>query len=142
VAREVGVSQGHLTYYFPKKDDLWRAVAAHAFGELEGSLKDGLLERHSVRQMLAALTADLGRTQLYISLCLRAQYDDEVGELLRKDFNNTCDMMTKAYGPDGELLLVMVWGLGIRQLANGAKKLPPELVQMAHSAFDEDTSNS
>ena len=91
VAREAGLQQGHLTYYFPKKSDLVAAVLARlserARGEFERALAhrgplDAAASEEVFFDMVRALLRDRKRSRILAALLAEAVDDAEVGAAL------------------------------------------------------------
>lgn len=131
VAKAAGLRQGHLTYYFPKKSDLWLATAARAHDEMERQFEEMLASqapgtgRQDVRSRLVGLLTELvhnhQRTRILLSLALQAQEDPELMTMCRENIYRSRAFLTKALGtlfpaPIVELTLATLWGLGMRDL--------------------------
>jgi AcrR family transcriptional regulator len=93
VAREAGVQQGHLTYYFPKKADLVAGVlerlSERARAELEHLIAHaaqlGEAERHALFfAQIRAVMQDKKRTRILLGLTIEAHDDPEIAALLNE----------------------------------------------------------
>jgi AcrR family transcriptional regulator len=92
VARAAGVSQGHLTYYFPRKTDLLVAVARHSVERVAEELRDFLASdgwpgadasmRARVTALVSFLVKDRQRTRLLLSLAIKAHTDPQLRDIL------------------------------------------------------------
>lgn len=88
VARAAGITQGHLTYYFPTRSDLLLAVAEHSLRAsmtqfLERSAKAGsnpAAATMTVRQSLL----DKARTRTILGLVIASDSDREIKKPLRE----------------------------------------------------------
>lgn len=133
VARAAGVSQGHLTYYFPRKSDLWRCVLQRAIEVLADQFArtkppdgDGVMSAEARQRWLAELAElvkDRGRTVVFLGLCLQATHDPET----RKAFDDSIAEMKAAFarvlgpgaGEAADFALSTVWGLCIQNYLAG-----------------------
>ena len=88
IARAAGIRQGHLTYYFPTRNELLQAVAYRSIDSLAGTLlgaaRGGRLVPDSLPRALAAAIADKGRTRTMLALVGTADRDPEVRKRLRR----------------------------------------------------------
>ncbi|MCP4447197.1 MAG: TetR/AcrR family transcriptional regulator [Myxococcales bacterium] len=131
VAKAAGLRQGHLTYYFPRKADLWIATAARAHDEMEGqyaalATSTGVGESNTeVRSRLISLLTEIvrnhQRTRLLLSLALQAQEDPELLALCRENVKRSRGFLRSALGAHYsplavELTMATLWGLGMREL--------------------------
>lgn len=84
VAKASGVSQSHLTYYFPTRGDLVRAVLEAAVAGQIGNLGTAMTSRDSQDARLAGLAAALSNaenTRVLVSLVLAADANPAFREL-------------------------------------------------------------
>ncbi len=131
VAKAAGLRQGHLTYYFPKKADLWIATAARAHDEMEQQFSSMLTlssvedKEKSMRLRLVQLLTDIvenhQRTRMLLSLALQAQEDPELLTMCQENVTRSRGFLRTALGtqyPDAvvELTMAALWGLGLRDL--------------------------
>ncbi len=86
VAKAAGVTQSHLTYYFPKRADLLLGIADHSIAFVMANLA----ERLALRAPLDALKDTIGDAmltgvppRLMIGLVVAADTDPEIRERLR-----------------------------------------------------------
>lgn len=130
VARAAGVSQGHLTYYFPRKADLWRAVTERACASFAGRLEGARsstspAERRAFLQRIATEIVT-GRDDLvvFLGLCLQVRVDDEVRRIMLealRGFRGALATLDPERA-DVDILMATVWGLAIRHyLSQGAE---------------------
>jgi AcrR family transcriptional regulator len=123
VAREAGVRQSHLTYYFPKREDLVEAVAMrfidHAFGGI-GALTAGAAtdDRVATLRRMAAMVADAGHMRMFTSVIIEADRDPK----LRAAVVRVTKQLQSAFavwlgGEDASerahVVLASLWGLGL-----------------------------
>jgi len=131
VAREAGVSQGHLTYYFPKKTDLLIAVARHSvqvmarelagFYESDGWPGADATTRERVTAFVTFLCKDRERTRMLLSLTLQAERDDELRAILLEQVQQLRLLQALGAGrhvedPDVDLGLAALWGIALQHL--------------------------
>lgn len=123
VARRAGVRQSHLTYYFPKRDDLIGAVAArfieHAFGSLDraadAAAPDALSE---VLKRAAAAIADEGHMRMFTGVIVEADGNGDLRAILvRVTKQLQATLAARLGGEDpserARLVLASLWGLGL-----------------------------
>lgn len=89
VSRAAGVSQSHLTYYFPTRADLLLAVARHAIGRVTARLHEavgrggaGGAERG--RAVLAAALTDKRNIRVMLGLVVASDEDRKIKVSLRR----------------------------------------------------------
>lgn len=130
VAREAGLQQGHLTYYFPKKSDLVAAVLARlserARGEFERALAhrgplDAAASEEVFFDMVRALLRDRKRSRILAALLAEAVDDAEVGAALGAQVRAQRAVMASLLGRDADdldvhIALAALRGLGIESL--------------------------
>lgn len=155
VARAAGVSQGHLTYYFPRKQDLVVAVARRGVESIARELSDffrgdgwpgaAAPERERAAAFVAALVADRERTRLLLSLALRARRDRGLRDLLLRHVAEVRSLLAAGMGrraddPDVDLTLATLWGLAIRHLLAEDTGADPETADLVHRLFTIDSA--
>ena len=134
VAKAAGLRQGHLTYYFPRKSDLWIATAERAHNDMEAQFAtllstSGLGDsKKEVRPKLVKLLTDLvdnhQRSRVLLSLVLQAQEEVELMELCRENSRRSREFLKAVLGahyPSAivEVTLAALWGMGMRELISG-----------------------
>ena len=120
VARAAGITQGHLTYYFPTRSDLLLAVAEHSlrtsmaqFLERRGkAARNPGLVTNLVRQALV----DKQRTRAILGLVIASDGDREIKKPLRGMIGHARDLAT-----------TVLHGLGVEPT--------PELAIMLHACL-------
>ncbi len=129
VAREAGVPQGHLTYYFPKKLDLVLAVAGRMrevlAAEIAPLLAEAAAGADDVDARLLALFAKLarnrGRTRMLLGLLVELEHEPAVRTAMQDGFVQLRRTFALIMGrpeedPDVDLAIATLWGLGIQHL--------------------------
>jgi AcrR family transcriptional regulator len=131
VARLAGVSQGHLTYYFPKKSDLLIAVARSSVEAMAAELaefyqSDGWPGADaSTRERVTAFTIfmvkDRERTRMLLSLVMQSEKDPALREILLRQVRdlqmlNALGMGRSVDDPEVDLVLATLWGIAIQHL--------------------------
>ena len=130
VAREAGLQQGHLTYYFPKKSDLVAAVleriSERARGDFQRVLaSNGPLDPAASEELffdlVRTLMRDRKRSRILIALLGEAAEDAEVGAALAAQVRGQRTVMAALLGRDADdldvhLALAALRGLGIENL--------------------------
>jgi AcrR family transcriptional regulator len=127
VAREAGVPQGHLTYYFPKKVDLVLAVAGRMRELLAAEVAPLLAEAGAEgfeRRFLslgARLAQNRGRTRMLLALLAEIEHEPSVRAHMQEGFVQLRRAFGLAMGrkeddPDIDLVIATLWGLGLQHL--------------------------
>lgn len=131
VAKSAGLSQSHLTYYFPHRTDLLVAVGRHSLGGVLEQLRgffgasDAPLQDQSVRDrvrlLLRSLLEDRSRTRMMLGLLVESEDDPALRAVLRENTGFVRGAAALALGratdhPDIDIVLATLWGLGIQQL--------------------------
>lgn len=160
VAKAAGLRQGHLTYYFPKKSDLWIATASRAHDAMErqfsamlasSDLEDPKQEvRPRLVQLLTELVENNQRTRILLSLTLQAQEDPELMTLCRENVTRSRGFLRIALGTQYpasvvELTLSALWGLGMRDLVSDESTSDCEthtLIEQLFAFLDQVTDGS
>ena len=86
VSRAAGVSQSHLTYYFPTRADLLLAVARHAVAQVMGRLHEAVTRGGSAdgaRVLVAGLT-DKRNIRVMLGLVVASDADRKIKAALRQ----------------------------------------------------------
>jgi AcrR family transcriptional regulator len=131
VARHAGLSQSHLTYYFPRRTDLLVAIGRHSlggvleqlrgfFGASEMPLRDQTV-RDRVLLLLRPLLEDRARTRMMLGLLVESEDDGDLRTVLRENSGFLRGAVALALSrptdhPDVDIVLATLWGLGIQQL--------------------------
>ncbi|MFO0626124.1 MAG: TetR family transcriptional regulator [Polyangiales bacterium] len=131
VAKSAGLSQSHLTYYFPRRTDLLVAVGRHSlgtvlaqlrgfFGASEMPLQDQTV-RDRVLMLLRPLLEDRARTRMMLGLLVESEDDPALRTVLRENSGFLRGAAALALGratdhADVDIVLATLWGLGIQQL--------------------------
>lgn len=128
VAREAGVPQGHLTYYFPRKIDLLLAVAERFVATVQGEIEelratgtDGATVRTTGLDFAAGMILDRERTRMLLGLVTEADNEEAVTEPVVRGAKLMRTMVARALerhpeDPDVWLTLALLWGLGVQQM--------------------------
>lgn len=130
IAREAGVPQGHLTYYFPKKVDLVRGVAEHMRNTILQELAPTLVAHPeappvSMREKFVALATrlakDRGRTRVLLALLVEMEHDADLHAELATLVSGVRTLVATALerdldDPDVDLTLAAAWGIGLQHL--------------------------
>jgi len=130
IAKLSGVRQGHMTYYFPLKSDLIRAVIDRAMGELDEDL------RVSSGRSVRGFFVDPSRVRTLLGLVVHADADKTAQTVLagwltsvQKRVAHACGRSDE--GPGSEFALALLLGLGVLDLAHG-RTLDPEQIRARH----------
>lgn len=130
VAREAGLQQGHLTYYFPHKRDLVTAVLARLSDGARREFDRVVAARQALppeegqrllSELVRMLLRDRRRARILVAMLAEAEEDDAVRaallELLRDQRRALAVMLGRdADDPRVHLALATLRGLGIEHL--------------------------
>jgi AcrR family transcriptional regulator len=131
IAKEAGLEQGHLTYYFPRRPALVLAVLErYALRvrqerlQLLGQQVSGPVElRALARAVIKHSIRDRGRTRLMLSLAMEAEAEAEpqFSQLIAEAFRTQEANLARVFGrepgdPDVVIALAALRGLGIEAL--------------------------
>jgi AcrR family transcriptional regulator len=118
VAKAAGVTQSHLTYYFPRKADLLAAVleASHQHGQ--ATPPKSLDEAFA---FLEALIFDAHRMRFFLAAVIEAGDEDELRRVLARHASTLADQIAPFFGksrddPTVSSFIDRLRGLGIRFL--------------------------
>lgn len=130
VAKAAGVSQSHLTYYFPKRTDLMLAVARHSsagvFESLQGFFASQAVpandaERHArIGAVVRMMVQDRTRTRVLLGLLVAADDDPALREVMVENLGLVRSVVALGLQratdhPDVDIVLATLWGLGLQQ---------------------------
>lgn len=130
VAREAGLQQGHLTYYFPKKSDLVAAVlerlserarADFQRATTRGARLDASGSEALFYDLVRALLRDRKRSRILVALLAESADDPDVAAALDAQVRAQRRVMATLLGRDADdldvhLALAALRGLGIENL--------------------------
>jgi AcrR family transcriptional regulator len=92
IAAAAAVRQSHLTYYFPTRMELLKAVAVHSLQSLMATLAAGAppagFDLDAFARMAGEQVSDVRRTRVMLGLVVTADQDPEVRQFMR-DFVGT-----------------------------------------------------
>jgi AcrR family transcriptional regulator len=127
VAEGAGVRQSHLTYYFPTREALLAAVAAHAVDGIASHVQAAVADtaRGATATMLTRLAmaiANIGQMRTFVGLVVEADADPALRALLVAGTQRIEAAVAAALGGDdaverARIVLAATWGLGLYQLA-------------------------
>ncbi len=87
IARAAGVRQSHLTYYFPTRSELLKALAVHSIETMLATLAAGASAGKLTPEMFAQLAgealADKRRARVMLGLIVSSEEDREIKQFLR-----------------------------------------------------------
>ncbi|HEX7952997.1 MAG TPA: TetR/AcrR family transcriptional regulator, partial [Burkholderiales bacterium] len=88
IARAAGVRQSHLTYYFPTRSELLKALAVHSIETLLGSLAAGAPGGGLTPQLFAQVTGealgDKRRARVMLGLIVSSDKEREIKQFMRE----------------------------------------------------------
>jgi len=98
IARAAGVRQSHLTYYFPTRGELLKAIAMHSIETLLGPLAAGASAGKLTPELFAQVAgdalADKRRARVMLGLIVSSEEDREIKQFLRDFVVRVRDTMT------------------------------------------------
>lgn len=133
VAKEAGVPQGHLTYYFPKRMDLLAAVADRFVERLREDAPSLLAlaadtraridaaGRKRAMAFVAKLAKDRVRTRTILGLLAAADEDAELRKQVAANAESVRGLVARLVDrevgdPEVDLALATLWGIGLMHL--------------------------
>lgn len=150
IARAAGVRQSHLTYYFPTRSELLKALALHSIETLLGSLAAGASAGKLTPAMFAQVAgealADKRRARVMLGLIVSAEEDPEIKQFLRDFVMRVRATMTNVAGllgrePDPinivalHMLFVGAAVLNVGRDDAGSRRECAEIARLAVEAF-------
>lgn len=132
VARRADVRQSHVTYYFPKRQDLIAGVAERCIEDIaHGGAHAAAHAREkdlgtSLRQVMSAI-GDEGHMRMFIGLIVEADADPELRQLLVRLTREVQQSLATLIGGDraaerAALVLASMWGLGMHDFVMRPKR--------------------
>jgi AcrR family transcriptional regulator len=130
IAKVAGVAQGHLTYYFPKRQDLVSALITRFVELVKDDLPAALLEgahervdgmRARTLRLAAHVVKNRARVRMLLGLIVAAEEDATLREDMAENLTLVRSVLAKFLGrspkdPDVELALALFMGIGIQHL--------------------------
>src|SRR3954469_7786803 len=87
IARAAGVRQSHLTYYFPTRSELLKALAVHSIETMLGSLAAGASAGKLTPALFAQFSgealADKRRARVMLGLIVSSEEDRQIKQFMR-----------------------------------------------------------
>ncbi|MEM8786114.1 MAG: TetR/AcrR family transcriptional regulator [Pseudomonadota bacterium] len=133
VAKEVGIRQSHLTYYFPKRVDLISALLQDHIDK--ASLRLDAASSGEVPDMQAALEmlcSNRERMRFFLGLIIEADQNDELKAMLDAHIAQFDRLVAYFFGrpendPDVKAYLGMLRGLGMTNMVQGGSLTPVDV---------------
>lgn len=148
IARAAGVRQSHLTYYFPTRSELLKALAVHSIETLLGSLAAGAPGGGLTPQLFAQVTGealgDKRRARVMLGLIVSSEEDRAIKPFLR-DFTarvratlaNIAGLLGAAPDPDRIMALHMMFvGAAVLNVARDDANSRRECSEVARLAVE------
>ena len=128
VAKAAGVPQGHLTYYFPRKVDLLRAVAERFAAEIASELFSALqqvdgsaapVDQTGIRETVLKFVTNRSRTRTLLGLIVEGERHPEIHEGLRHGAKQMREFIVhiNRLEPDdnrAHFILAAIWGIALQ----------------------------
>ena len=140
VAKAAGVRQSHLTYYFPRKADLYVALleASHARATRKEKPSAGVLASRDWADDIAALVLDRRRMQFFLGIMLAASEEPDLTRIVADHMQMLPKKLATIFGRDEADPAVLAFvdqlrGLGLRALVQGEglSEEAPDLAELA-----------
>lgn len=121
VAREAGVPQGHLTYYFPRKMDLLIGVATQVATALQQEFEKGASSDERSSEALTDVVFNAERNRSLVGLITEADVEEEVSDTVQKAHRFAQLTISRLIArhpdePEAQLTMALLLGLGVQQL--------------------------
>lgn len=130
IAKVAGVAQGHLTYYFPKRQDLVSALIGRFIELIKDDLPQSLLEEAQDRvdgvrartlRIASHILKNRARMRMLLGLIVAAEEDPALREDVAENLKLVRTLLAKFLGrspkdPDVEIALAMFIGVGMQHL--------------------------
>jgi AcrR family transcriptional regulator len=123
VSRLAGVRQSHLTYYFPKREDLLEAVTSRIVGGIaervrEVAARAGEDGRAAMLGRLTASVLELEHMRMFIGMAIEADADPSVRRLMVRATRHMEEVLAEVLGGARaeeavRVVLAAAWGLGL-----------------------------
>ncbi|QGM99036.1 TetR/AcrR family transcriptional regulator [Methylocystis parvus] len=132
-AAAAGVRQSHLTYYFPRKADLFVALLHASHDRAKKKPRKGGAETFDdVMRALESLMFDRQRMRFFLGIVLEASEEDDLRPILAEHARALADRVAAQFGrggddPDVVAFIDAVRGMGMRQLLESGGGPPNEL---------------
>jgi AcrR family transcriptional regulator len=133
VATAAGVRQSHLTYYFPRKADLFVALlqASHVRAK-KTKRKGGAETFNDVMRDLGALMFDRQRMRFFLGIVLEASEEDDLRPILDEHARGLAERVAVQFGRSGDDPAILAFidtlrGMGLRKLLETKGGNPKEI---------------
>lgn len=134
VSRKAGVRQSHLTYYFPKRQDLISAVAERVVGELVSTARETLSgsEEKDIFTIFKQLSLSISRQEhmrMLTGAIVEADRDPEVKAIVLRETKRMREALADLLGGKNEeerarFLQATLWGIGLYTFVAGESERP------------------
>jgi AcrR family transcriptional regulator len=140
VAKAAGLRQSHLTYYFPRKADLYVALleASHARAAKAMKSRGESLATRDWTDDVVALVFDRRRMQFFLGIILAASEEPDLKPIVVKHMQMLTKKLAAAFGRNESDPAVLAFvdqlrGLGLRALLqeHGLRDEAPDLADLA-----------
>ena len=142
VAKAAGVRQSHLTYYFPRKADLYIALleASHVRARRKEKPPAAVPASRDWGDEIAALVLDRRRMQFFLGIILAASEDPDLSRIVADHMEMLPKKLATIFGRSETDPAVLAFvdqlrGLGLRTLVQGEslnEKAPDLITELAH----------
>jgi AcrR family transcriptional regulator len=129
VAAAAGVRQSHLTYYFPRKADLFVALLQASHVRAKKTRRKGGVETFDdAMRALEALMFDRERMRFFLGIVLEASEEEDLRPILAQHAKGLSDRVALQFGRSGDDPAITAFidalrGMGLRMLLDsGAAK--------------------
>ncbi|WP_312365840.1 helix-turn-helix domain-containing protein [Ensifer sp.] len=134
IAKATGLRQSHLTYYFPRKADLFIALLDASHSRAAGQTQ---ADASSVEAMLSTLVFDRGRMRFLLAILLEIDDDRELQAVLHAHLAQLVRVVATRLGRPAEDAAVQSFvdelrGIGLRHLSDPAPGERPSVAAVAN----------
>lgn len=134
VAKAAGLRQSHLTYYFPRKADLFVALlqASHDRTPRRRKALHGSEDFEAVLKSLKELMFDRHRMRFFLGIVLEGSEDPELRAILAKHTHSLAEHVAPIFGRNADdpalvAFLDILRGIGLRMLLEPDRKKRPDI---------------
>jgi AcrR family transcriptional regulator len=115
IAKDAGIAQGHITYYFPTRSDLLMAVAQRSMETIakvimkQAAKHKGPISPKTLVPLASTLLKDHVRTRTLLGLVVESDENDELKKSLNENLNITLSLVATTLGKeniDAEVILL------------------------------------
>jgi AcrR family transcriptional regulator len=135
VAKLAGIRQSHLTYYFPRKADLFLALLEFSHAQIAGPVAKGSGDLKRLVPFLKALLLDRGRSYFFFGTVLEVCDEPELRAAVAEHARGLARFVAPFFGRQADdpaviAFVDMLRGIALRRLLE-PDAAPPDLARAA-----------